>query len=76
MIRSWIGRRLGEVFEDEYPDHARELERVYIEWNLAQAARLIRRYPGIDALVRGPETRRRLGVVTSKRLTTAEDARA
>lgn len=75
VIRSWIGRRLGEVFEDEYPDHARELERVYIEWNLAQAARLIRRYPGIDALVRDlNEAQARFGVVTSKRLTTAEDA--
>lgn len=75
VVRSWIGRRLGEVFEDEYPEHARELEQVYVEWNLAQSARLIRRYPGVEELVRDlNEAQARFGVVTSKRLSTAEEA--
>lgn len=68
QVRAWIGRRLGEVFASEYPEQAQELEATYVEWNRAQAPLLIRRYDGVEDLLRGLlDVHQRMGVVTSKR---------
>ncbi len=66
--RGWIGRPLLPVFEERYPEHAVALEEAYRTWNLANTARLIRRYPGIEDTVRALlDAQVRIGVVTSKR---------
>lgn len=66
--RGWIGRPLMPVFEERYPAHAVALEEAYRTWNLANTARLIRRYPGIEDTVRALlDAQVRVGVVTSKR---------
>lgn len=74
-VRPWIGRLLGEVFAAEYPDRASELEETYIRWNRANAAAMIRRYPGVDDLLTDLlSAHLRMGVVTSKRRETAAEA--
>lgn len=70
--RAWIGRPLLDALLEESPEHGHELDRVYREWNLANTARLIRRYDGVPGMLRrlrgaGVVT----GVVTSKRHETA-----
>ena len=74
-VRAWIGRRLGEVFEAEYPERAADLEETYIAWNRRNAPTLIGRYDGIEDLVRAlVDVQLRLGIVTSKRRETADEA--
>ena len=70
--RAWIGRPLLPALLEESPEHGDALDRVYREWNLANTARLIRRYDGV------PELLTELGaagltcaVATSKRRETA-----
>jgi len=70
--RAWIGRPLLPALLEESPEHGHELDRVYREWNLANTARLIRRYPGVaelltDLLAAGATC----AVATSKRRETA-----
>lgn len=70
--RAWIGRPLLDALLEESPTHGHELDRVYREWNLANTARLIRRYDGVPELL-GALTSSgvRCAVVTSKRRMTA-----
>jgi len=76
-VRAWIGRRLGEVFEAEYPERAEELEATYVAWNRANAATMIGRYDGVDDLLTTLlDVHQRMGVVTSKRRLTAGEALA
>ena len=49
--RAWIGRPLLPALLEESPEHGHELDRVYREWNLANTARLIQRYPGVPELL-------------------------
>jgi len=49
--RAWIGRPLLPALLEESPEHGVELDRVYREWNLANTARLIRRYEGVPELL-------------------------
>ena len=49
--RAWIGRPLLPALLEESPEHGDELDRVYREWNLANTARLIRRYQGVPELL-------------------------
>ncbi len=49
--RAWIGRPLLPVLLEDSPEHGRALDRTYREWNLANTARLIRRYQGVDDLL-------------------------
>ena len=70
--RAWIGRPLLGALLEENPDHGHELDRVYREWNLANTARLIRRYPGILELLDDLDAAGvRTAVATSKRRETA-----
>ena len=70
--RAWIGRPLLPALLEESPEHGHDLDRVYREWNLANTARLIRRYPGViellDDLIAAGVT---CAVATSKRRETA-----
>jgi pyrophosphatase PpaX len=70
--RAWIGRPLLPALLEESPEHGHELDRAYREWNLANTARLIRRFPGVpqllDELVAAGVT---CAVATSKRRETA-----
>ncbi len=50
-IRGWIGQPLIRAFEEVSPKHADELYANYLEWNHANTVRLIRRYPGVDAML-------------------------
>jgi pyrophosphatase PpaX len=72
VARSWIGRPLLAALLEASPEHGHELDRVYRQWNLANTARLIRRYEGmpgmLERLARAGAT---IGVVTSKRRGTA-----
>lgn len=71
--RRWIGRPLLPVFLEVSPEHGRELDRVYREWNLANTQRLIRPYPGVsDLLTRLTRAQWAMAVVTSKRRPMAE----
>ncbi|MBD3783817.1 MAG: HAD-IA family hydrolase [Micrococcales bacterium] len=70
--RAWIGRPLLPALLEEEPDHGHALDAAYREWNLANTARLIRRYDGVPQLLEslaaaGVAT----AVVTSKRRETA-----
>ncbi|MGL5908899.1 MAG: HAD family hydrolase [Phycicoccus sp.] len=71
-IRAWIGRPLLDAFLEASPDHGHALDAVYREWNLANTARLIRRYDGVPELL-GALTASGVAcaVVTSKRRMTA-----
>ncbi|GAA4397542.1 pyrophosphatase PpaX [Fodinibacter luteus] len=70
--RAWIGRPLLPALLDEAPDHGHELDRVYREWNLANTARLIRRYAGVPEMLGAlAEAGVRTAVATSKRRETA-----
>lgn len=70
--RAWIGRPLLGALLEERPDHGHELDRVYREWNLANTARLIRRFAGVpELLARLAEVGVSTAVATSKRRETA-----
>lgn len=67
ILRS-IGRTLQDVFTEEDPEHAEQLEATYIAHNMAHLPELIEAFAGINELLRemidaGITT----GVVTSKR---------
>ncbi len=71
-ILPWIGRTLADVFEEEDPEHAAELERVYMDHNYAHLDSMVTRYDGIEELMRDLVAAGvRTGVVTSKRRRTA-----
>ena len=74
-ILPWIGRTLADVFSEEAPEHAAELERIYMDHNFATIGETITGYPGIPELLAelnaaGAQT----GIATSKRRRTAEPA--
>ncbi len=72
-IRSGIGRPLLEVFRETDAQRAGELVESYVGWNMANTARLIRRYDGVDQLLgRLASVGARVAVVTSKRRDAAE----
>ena len=73
--RAWIGRPLLPALLEESPTHGHALDEAYRTWNLAHTERLLRSYAGVPALLRVLGSAGvRLGVVTSKRLATAEVA--
>ena len=75
--RAWIGKPLLVGFTDTYPEHAEALAKAYRPWNRANAARLTKRYPGIEDMLRKLlEDGIRVGVVTSKSHEPAEAALA
>lgn len=75
--KAWIGRPLLPALLEESPEHGHELDRAYREWNLANTARLIRPYAGIDDLLAALAAAGvRTAVVTSKRRDTARLALA
>jgi pyrophosphatase PpaX len=66
--RTWIGQTLMETFGREDPPRAKELERVYREFNEANADRIVG-YPGVPELaVALNDAGVRPKVATSKRL--------
>ena len=70
--RAWIGRPLLPALLEESPDHGHALDRTYREWNLANTARLIRRYDGVpEMLVALATASVTTAVATSKRRETA-----
>ncbi|GGL33938.1 HAD family hydrolase [Phycicoccus endophyticus] len=70
--RAWIGRPLLPVLLEENPEHGHALDAAYREWNLANTARLIRRYEGVPELLgRLAQAGVATAVVTSKRRGTA-----
>jgi pyrophosphatase PpaX len=70
--RAWIGRPLLTALLEERPAHGAELDRVYREWNLANTARLIRRYAGVPEMLGAlTSAGARCAVATSKRRETA-----
>ncbi len=70
--RTWIGRPLLPALLEESPEHGVELDRVYREWNLANTARLIRRYDGVPELLEQLTAAGvTIAVATSKRRETA-----
>lgn len=67
-ILPWIGRTLADVFADEDPANAAELEDVYLSHNAATLANAVRQYDGIAELAQElVDAGIRTGVVTSKR---------
>lgn len=71
--RAWIGRPLLPALLEESPEHGDELDRVYREWNLANTARLIRRYDGVpELLTQLTAAGVTCAVATSKRRETAQ----
>ena len=52
-ILPWIGRTLADVFADEDPANAAELEDVYLSHNAATLANAVRQYDGISELAQG-----------------------
>ncbi|HSF37244.1 MAG TPA: HAD-IA family hydrolase, partial [Nocardioides sp.] len=70
--RAWIGRPLLPALLEEAPDHGHDLDLAYREWNLANTARLIRRYGGVpEMLLALADAGVRTAVATSKRRETA-----
>ena len=70
--RAWIGRPLLPALLEESPEHGDELDRVYREWNLANTARLIRRFEGVPELLTALSAAGvTCAVATSKRRETA-----
>lgn len=70
--RAWIGRPLLPALLEESPERGVELDLAYREWNLANTARLIRRYEGVPELLAALHTAGvRSAVATSKRRETA-----
>ncbi len=71
--RAWIGRPLLPALLEESPEHGGALDVAYREWNLANTARLIRRYDGVPELLAAlEEAGVRCAVATSKRRETAQ----
>ncbi len=72
-IIPWIGRTLKDVFSEQAPDQAEELEARYIEHNMAHLAELVTGYEGIpELLVRLDQRGIKTGIVTAKRRYNAE----
>lgn len=70
--RAWIGRPLLPALLEESPTHGHALDAEYRAWNLANTARLIRRYDGVPELLEALAAAGvRTAVVTSKRRETA-----
>ena len=75
VIRSWIGRPLSSAFRDHAPEHADQLYATYLSWNADNTERLIRSYEGArDVLVALNEAGAKVGVATSKRRESAQQA--
>jgi pyrophosphatase PpaX len=74
-IRAWIGQPLIRAFREASPQDAERLYETYLEWNQANTERLIRRYAGIDRLLRDlSEAGVVVAAATSKRRASAEMA--
>ena len=70
--RGGIGRRLLAALLEESPEHGHDLDQTYREWNLANTARLIRRYEGVPEMLEALASAGvRMAVATSKRRQTA-----
>lgn len=70
--RAWIGRPLLPALLEESPEHGHSLDLTYREWNLANTARLIRRYEGVPEMLEALASAGvRMAVATSKRRQTA-----
>jgi pyrophosphatase PpaX len=74
-IRAWIGQPLIRAFREASPRDAERLYETYREWNHANTERLIRRYAGIDRLLRDLSGAGvAVAAATSKRRASAEMA--
>ena len=70
--RAWIGRPLLAALLEESPEHGHDLDQTYREWNLANTARLNRRYEGVPEMLEALASAGvRMAVATSKRRQTA-----
>jgi len=71
-ILPWIGRTLPDVFTQEAPEQAVELERVYMDFNEAHLDSMVTGFDGIPELLADLNAAGiRTGVATSKRRRTA-----
>jgi len=71
-ILPWIGRTLTDVFTEQAPEQAAELERVYMDHNFANLETNVTGYPGIPELLQDLVTAGvATAVVTAKRRRTA-----
>jgi len=67
-IKTWIGKSLLGVMEENYPDQADDLFREYTAWNEAHTPEMLRAFPGIPELASSlVEAGVRVGAATSKR---------
>ncbi|MGI5950496.1 MAG: HAD family hydrolase [Brooklawnia sp.] len=72
-VLPWIGRTLTDVFVDEAPGQAAELEEIYMEHSKANLDTLVTGYDGVSELLTELVAAGvRTAVVTSKRRETAE----
>ena len=70
--RAWIGRPLLAALLEESPEHGHDLDQTHRAWNLANTARLIRRYEGVPEMLEALASAGvRMAVATSKRRQTA-----
>lgn len=71
--RSWIGRTLPDIFAPFGPQKAEELRDIYVTHNVAELPHQQRTYPGVnDLLDRLRDSGATIGIVTSKRRSTAQ----
>lgn len=70
---TWIGRTLADAFNEYDPTHAKEMERVYLDFNGRNLRRLATGFDGIpDLLHKLQDSGARTGIVTSKRRSVAQ----
>ena len=68
LIKTWIGKSLLGVMQENYPGQAAELFEEYTMWNEAHTPEMLKVYPGIPELTSSlVEAGVRVGAATSKR---------
>lgn len=75
--RLWIGETLAHTFNTRFPEHSEKLVAAYLSWNAANMDQLVQRYENLEELI--IYLKREgvvLGVVTSKRRSSAEQTLA
>lgn len=66
-VLPWIGRTLSDVFGEQAPEHADELEQVYMDYKCAHLEALVTSFDGVPELVHDMVAAGiRTGVVTSQ----------
>lgn len=73
LATTWIGRTLADAFNEYDPTHAKEMERVYLEFNGQHLKELATGFDGIPDLLRKLQNAgAQIGIVTSKRRSVAQ----